>query len=105
MTEYKDSLIKKAEDLVVVGFPAKIVELNELLATKEFAEREFADVHQEIEINVPDPVPVLNNDNDDQQPPSAKRARVEASDVIGTKVMILPSGSVMFYLKTVVNNN
>jgi proteasome activator subunit 3 (PA28 gamma) len=85
-------LIKKAEDLIVVGFPKKIVELNELLATKEFSERNFNDVHQDLNINVPEPIPVINHDNDDQ--PSAKRARVEASDVIGTKVMILPSGSV-----------
>lgn len=89
MQEYKDTLIKKAEDLIVVGFPAKIVELNTLLATKEFSERNFEDVHQDLNINIPDPIPV----HDDDQPPT-KRARVETSDVIGTKVMILPSGSV-----------
>ncbi|CRK96527.1 CLUMA_CG009935, isoform A [Clunio marinus] len=91
--EYKDTLIKKAEDLIVVGFPAKIVELNDLLSTKSFAERNFNDVHQDLNINVPDPIPLLNCIEDDGQP-SAKRSRVEASDVIGTKVMILPSGSV-----------
>lgn len=89
MQEYKDALIKKAEELIVVGFPAKIVELNTLLATKEFAERNFDDVHQDLNINIPAPIPVVDED----QPPS-KRARVEASDTIGTKVMILPSGSV-----------
>lgn len=89
MQEYKDALIKKAEELIVVGFPAKIVELNTLLATKEFAERNFEDVHQDLNINIPAPIPVADED----QPPS-KRARVEASDAIGTKVMILPSGSV-----------
>lgn len=90
MQEYKDALIKKAEDLIVVGFPAKIVELNTLLSTNEFAERSFTDVYQDLNINIPEPV--LAN-NDDDQPP-AKRSRVEASDVIGTKVMILPTGSV-----------
>lgn len=90
MQEYKDALIKKAEDLIVVGFPAKIVELNTLLSTNEFAERSFTDVYQDLNINIPEPV--LTN-NDDDQPP-AKRSRVEASDVIGTKVMILPTGSV-----------
>jgi proteasome activator subunit 3 (PA28 gamma) len=89
--EYKDALIKKAEDLIVVGFPKKIVELNTLLTTDKFAERNFTDVYQDLNINIPEPVPVANNDN--EAPPS-KRARVEASDVIGTKVMILPSGSV-----------
>lgn len=90
MQEYKDALIKKAEDLIVVGFPAKIVELNTLLSTNEFAERSFTDVYQDLNINIPEPV--LTN-NDDDQPPT-KRSRVEASDVIGTKVMILPTGSV-----------
>lgn len=93
MQEYKDALIKKAENLIVVGFPAKIVELNTLLSTKDFSERNFADVHQDLNINIPEPVIVSNNDDEDQ-PPSAKRSRVEAADVIGTKVMILPSGSV-----------
>lgn len=88
--EYKDSLIKKSEDLIVVGFPAKIVQLNELLSTKAFAARKFDDVYQDLNINIPEPVLVSN---DDEQP-SAKRARVETSDAIGTKVMILPSGSV-----------
>lgn len=94
MQEYKDTLIKKAEELIVVGFPAKIVELNTLLSTKEFSERNFNDVHQDLNINVPEPISVLNNVDDEDQPPSSKRARVEASDAIGTKVMILPSGSV-----------
>ena len=89
MQDYKDALIKKAEDLIVVGFPAKIVELNELLATKEFSERNFQDVHQALEINVPDPIGILDDDN---QHPPLKRARVETSDIAGTKVMILPSG-------------
>lgn len=93
MQEYKDALIKKAEELVVVGFPAKIVELNTLLSTKDFAERNFKDVYQDLNINVPEPIQVMNNDGEDE-PPTAKRARVEASDAIGTKVMILPSGSV-----------
>lgn len=87
MQDYKDALIKKAEDLIVVGFPAKIVELNELLSTKEFSERNFNDVYQDLEINVPDAIGILDDD-----PPLKKRARVETSDIAGTKVMILPSG-------------
>jgi len=88
--EYKDTLIKKAEDLIVVGFPAKIVELNELLLTKEFAERNFSDVYQDLNVNIPEPVV---HSLDEDQPPT-KRAREETSDAIGTKVMILPSGSI-----------
>lgn len=88
-------MIKKAEELIVYGFPAKIVELNDLLSTKQFSERSFDDVHQDLNINIPEPIQVLNNvdKTDDEQPP-AKRSRVESSDVIGTKVMILPSGIV-----------
>lgn len=44
--EYKDELIKKAEVLITRGFPEKIVELNELLSTKMFADRNFHDVFQ-----------------------------------------------------------
>lgn len=90
MQEYKDNLIKKAEELIVTGFPAKIVKLNDLLSTNDFSERNFTSVYQDLNINVPDPV-ILNDVAD--HPPS-KRSRVESSDVQGTKVMILPSGSV-----------
>ncbi|KAG5684853.1 hypothetical protein PVAND_014063 [Polypedilum vanderplanki] len=91
--DYKDALIKKAEDLIVNGFPQKIVELNSLLATKQFAERNFSEVHQDLNINVPDPIVAENNEKDDGDPPT-KRARIETSDTIGTKVMILPGGTV-----------
>lgn len=46
MNEYKLELIKKAEVLITRGFPEKIVELNELLSTKDFADRDFHDVYQ-----------------------------------------------------------
>jgi proteasome activator subunit 3 (PA28 gamma) len=89
--EYKETLIKKAEELIVFGFPAKIVELNDMLATNKFAERNFAEVYQELNISVPEPIIPSESENDG---PPAKRSRVETSDPIGTKVMILPSGSV-----------
>lgn len=67
------------------------MQLNDLLATDKFAERNFNDVHQDLNINVPEPI--VNNDDD--EPPTAKRARVEAAtDSTGTRVMILPNGSV-----------
>lgn len=74
--------------MIVNGFPAKIVELNGLLETSQFAERNFTEVHQDLNIAVPEPIVV-----DDGAPPP-KRSRIESSDTIGTKVMILPSGSV-----------
>lgn len=44
--EYKDELIKKAETLIMKGFPQKIVQLNEIMETPLFADRNFQDVYQ-----------------------------------------------------------
>lgn len=94
--EYKDTLIKKAEELIIKGFPEKIVKLNDLLGTPEFAERNFADVYQDLNIPVPDPIDLNNTEGEkaDSDEPSAKRARVDLSSVSGTKVMALPNGRV-----------
>ncbi|XP_004521048.1 proteasome activator complex subunit 3 [Ceratitis capitata] len=97
--DYKDSLIKKAEHLIIQGFPEKIVELNELLATPMFSERNFNEVHQDLNIPTPDPVLVNNHaersdDGGDGDQPAAKRPRVEDHFVPGTKVMCLPTGTV-----------
>lgn len=90
--EYKNTLISKAEELIIHGFPKKIVQLNELLETKNFAERNFTEVHQDLNISVPEPVLKIEADGDG---PPQKRARVETTDTTaGTKVMILPDGSV-----------
>lgn len=54
------------------------------------------DVYQDLNIPVPDPV-LLNHDGDgenDVQPPSKKKRLEESTDQLGTKVMILPSGTV-----------
>ncbi|EFA05370.2 hypothetical protein TcasGA2_TC015536 [Tribolium castaneum] len=48
--EYKDSLKKEAEELLLKGFPATIVKLNALLETPQFKNRKFTDVHQELNI-------------------------------------------------------
>lgn len=94
--EYKDTLIKKAEELIIKGFPEKIVKLNDLLATPEFAERNFTDVFQDLNIPVPDPIDLYKTEADtaDSEEPSAKRARVDLASVSGTKVMALPNGRV-----------
>ncbi|XP_053947566.1 proteasome activator complex subunit 3 [Anastrepha ludens] len=96
--DYKDSLIKKAEQLIIQGFPEKIVELNELLATPMFSERNFNEVHQDLNIPTPDPILVNNHadspgDGGDADQPAAKRPRIDHF-VPGTKVMCLPTGSV-----------
>lgn len=93
--DYKDSLVKKAEQLIFQGFPEKIVELNEMLATDMFCERNFNEVHQDLNIPVPDPI-IVNHVGDAGgagDEPSAKRPRNDFC-VPGTKVMTLPSGTV-----------
>ncbi|XP_055371230.1 proteasome activator complex subunit 3 [Condylostylus longicornis] len=101
--DYKDSLIKKAEQLITYGFPEKIVELNDLLATPMFSDRNFSEVHQELNIPVPDPIVLTNHcgNNDgagcSSDEPSLKRPRLDnetAHFIPGTKVMALPNGSV-----------
>jgi len=102
--EYKDELINKAEALITTGFPEKIVQLNELLATQMFADRNFHDVYQPLNIPVPDAVE-LNNVGSADGAPAQKRARVDGDNknsssnsvptqVSGTRVLALPSGTV-----------
>lgn len=92
--EYKDSLIKKAETLITKGFPEKIVELNELLSTPMFNERNFSEVHQDLNIPVLAPILINNHDgDDDDDSPVTKRPRKE-DNVSGTTVLGLPGGTV-----------
>ncbi|KAJ8947948.1 hypothetical protein NQ318_021045 [Aromia moschata] len=90
--EYKEGLKQQAEQLVLKGFPETIVKLNNILETTQFKNRKFSDVHQDLNIPVPDPI-VLNSHTD---LPSAKKTKFDnsISSQDGTKVMILPSGSV-----------
>ncbi|KAH8315975.1 hypothetical protein KR074_009818 [Drosophila pseudoananassae] len=98
--EYKDSLIQKAELLITKRFPEKIVQLNELLATPMFNERNFDEVHQDLNIPALAPVLVKNHNSDDgdgatddgDHPPT-KRARKDVL-VSGQPVLALPSGTV-----------
>lgn len=93
--EYKDALKQQAEDLVLKGFPETIVKLNNILETPQFKNRRFADVHQDLNIPVPDPI-LVNSHTDLSQSPPSKKAKFDnsISQGGGTKVMILPSGSV-----------
>lgn len=98
--EYKDSLIQKAELLITKRFPEKIVQLNELLATPMFNERNFDEVHQDLNIPALAPVLVKNHNSEDgdgatedgDHPPT-KRARKDVL-VSGQPVLALPSGTV-----------
>lgn len=95
--DYKDELITKAEALITTGFPDTIVQLNELLATKAFADRDFHDVHQPINIPVPD-VSADEDQNNGATAPKRSRPNDDADDAerttCGTKVWALPSGPV-----------
>ncbi|XP_014211581.1 proteasome activator complex subunit 3 isoform X2 [Copidosoma floridanum] len=90
--EYKDSLKSKAEQLIIKGFPDKIVQLNEILETPRFRNRDLKEVHQDVNIPIPDPV-MINHSEDG---PNSKRMKLENSidETPGTKVMILPNGLV-----------
>lgn len=110
MEEYKNDLITQAEGLILKGFPEKIVQLNELLATPMFNNRDLTEVYQDMNIPVPDPIVLLgsNNGHEDDEPPPTKRMKRGAaaleekketpagdnSKVGGTKVMALPTGMI-----------
>lgn len=90
--EYKDALKKKAEDLVINGFPEKIMQLNEMLKAPLLNNRNLEEIHEELNVPVPDPI-ILNNTES-----AAKRPRLDekcsCSGVDGTRVLLLPNGVV-----------
>ena len=109
MEEYKNDLIVKAEALILTGFPAKILELNDLLATPMFQNRDFCEVYQDLDIPVPDPIVLPGGNNtshEEDEPPPSKRMKRGAAAVTaekgdnhqqvpaGTKVMALPHGMI-----------
>lgn len=49
-------LLFQAEELILKGFPKKIVELNKLLETPQFCKRDLAEVHQSLNIPIPEPI-------------------------------------------------
>lgn len=63
------------------------MKLNNILETPQFKNRNFVDVHQDLNIPVPDPI-IYNSHTD---LPVAKKPKLDQD---GTKVMILPTGSV-----------
>lgn len=87
--QYKESLKHKAEELILTGFPKKIVLLNNLLDSNLLNEK-LENVHQPVNINVPEPV-ILNNCSGE---PAAKRAKTEANCVEGTKMLVFDNGPI-----------
>ncbi|KAH8304645.1 hypothetical protein KR018_010180 [Drosophila ironensis] len=98
--DYKTTLIQKAEALITKHFPEKIVQLNELLATPMFNERNFDEVHQDLNIPAYAPVLVKKHNSeasatDDGDHPPAKRARQADVIVSGQPVLVgLSEGTV-----------
>ncbi|XP_075237238.1 proteasome activator complex subunit 3-like isoform X1 [Lycorma delicatula] len=93
--KYKDDLKTKAEELILKGFPEKIVRLNELLETTQFNEKDLSKVHEDLNIPVPEPITF----NSHSVEPSAKKLKYDTNcvndvEVTGTKVMAVLSGSV-----------
>ncbi|XP_077281768.1 proteasome activator complex subunit 3-like isoform X2 [Temnothorax americanus] len=90
LQEYKDSVKTKAEELLVKGFPEKIVKLNELLETPRFSTRKLSDVHQDLNVPVPDPIRLDHSED----APAAKKLKLDQNGEetsSGTKVMVLPT--------------
>lgn len=84
----------QAEQLLLKGFPEKIVELNQILETPGFRSKNLADVHQNLNVPIPEPI-ALNHSED--SPPTKKMKRENNTDEqeqSGTKVMALPNGPV-----------
>nr|CAD7572736.1 unnamed protein product [Timema californicum] len=90
-----DSVMSPAEDLILKGFPNKIVELNNILETAQFGRKNLSEVHQTLNIPVPDPI-LLTNSVDHEDAPASKKHKFgnNFDAVAGTKVMALPSGLV-----------
>lgn len=53
-------LFSQAEELIIKGFPAKIVELNQLLETPQFNQKDPSKLHQDLNIPVPEPITFSN---------------------------------------------
>uniref|UniRef100_A0A0A9ZB09 Proteasome activator complex subunit 3 n=1 Tax=Lygus hesperus TaxID=30085 RepID=A0A0A9ZB09_LYGHE len=85
--QYKESLKHKAEQLILTGFPEKIVLLNDLLESPLLNE-DLKNVHQPVNISVPDPV-IINNGE-----PAPKRLKTDSNCVDGTKVLAFDNGPV-----------
>lgn len=113
MENFITSLKLKAENQVKVKFPAKIVELSNLLDSADFSIKDPGRLNQEVNVPVPDPQAIargLNNhsnsiaeEHEASSPPTrGKRRRVENSKPVedepdkvqGTKVLALVSGTV-----------
>ena len=79
------------------------MQLNDLLETPAFCNRNLSEIHQELNVPVPDPI-IFNNklDNSLDSPP-LKKTKLEdgiskygCEGVGGTRVLLLPTGTSFF---------
>ncbi|KAL1462911.1 hypothetical protein WDU94_014713 [Cyamophila willieti] len=89
--EYVDNVKLQAEELILKGFPEKIVILNDLLATEQFQVEDVTKIHQDVNIPIPEPI-TLNSHSDG--PVTKKLKRELDNDVTGTPVLLLSNGPV-----------
>lgn len=95
VNEYIEKVKLQAEDLVLNVFPQKILELEALLKTEKLIIKDLSSIHCELNIPVPDP-PLLNHDIDEISSKKRKFSVLsnDVSELQGTKVLLLPNGSV-----------
>ncbi|KAK7602192.1 hypothetical protein V9T40_009633 [Parthenolecanium corni] len=89
--QFKENIKMKGEDLIINVFPKKIVFLNELIKLPEWNEERMENLHEDINVPIPEPV-ILNNCTS----PLAKKRKLEievdVNSTTGTKVFSFPSG-------------
>jgi len=95
VNEYIEKVKLQAEGLVLNIFPQKILELEALLKTEKLIIKDLSSIHCELNIPVPEP-PLLNHDADEISSKKRKFSVLsnDVSELQGTKVLLLPNGSV-----------
>lgn len=106
---FKEDITKEAEILINDFFPRKCLELDNLLKEDFMQLDKTEDIHQSLNIPVPDPI-FLNHNNDKNNShntegdPASKKRKItqelivndhgDATEVKGSKVFVFPAGMV-----------
>jgi len=92
--DFKERVKKESEELILVDFPKKILELQNLLLSEKFNRKNLSDVQMDVNIPIPEPPYFTNNDSGDSNSNSKKRkfSAIDLDGVSGTKVLVLPNG-------------
>jgi len=92
--DYKTTVKEKAENLVKKHFPERILQFNKLLEKSPFLCEDLNNVHSDLKIPVPEAQMINSHDGDGDPPGKKRKISDNGEEVSGTKVMVLPSGSV-----------